>query len=48
MAPCSYVGLALGMVLGGRILFGSLDFTDIDGQHPLTVFSLAKLYALGI
>jgi hypothetical protein len=48
MAPYSYIGLALGMVPDGRILFGSLDFADIDGQHPLTVFSLAKLYTLGI
>ena len=35
MAPCIYVGLALGMTLGGRIHFESLEFTDIDG--PATV-----------
>ena len=35
MAPCTYVGLALGMALGGRICFGSLEFADIDGPAPV-------------
>jgi hypothetical protein len=35
MAPCTYVGLALGVALGGRICFGSLEFSDIDGPAPI-------------
>ena len=31
MAPCTYVGLALGVAPGGCISFGSLRFADIDG-----------------
>ena len=30
MAPSTYVGVALGMALGGRIRFGSLELADID------------------
>ena len=35
MAPCTYVGLALGTAPGGRICFGSLEFTDINGPAPV-------------
>ena len=35
MAPCTYVGLALGMAPGSRIRFGSLEFTDINGPAPV-------------
>ena len=35
MAPCTYVGLALGAPPGGRIHFESLEFTDIDGPAPV-------------
>jgi hypothetical protein len=31
MAPCTYVGLALGMALGGHIHFGSHEFA-VDGS----------------
>jgi len=34
MAPCSYIGLALGAALGGRIRFGSLEFADANGPTP--------------
>jgi hypothetical protein len=44
MAPYTYVRLALGMAPGGRIRFGSLEFTDIDG--PATVNSLLLSQAL--
>jgi hypothetical protein len=40
MAPCTYIGLALGAAPGGRIRFESLEFADI-------VFSLAKLCTSG-
>ena len=35
MAPCTYVGLALGVAPGGRIRFRSLEFIDIDGSTPV-------------
>jgi hypothetical protein len=35
MAPCTYVGLALGAALGGRICFRSLEFSDIDRSTPV-------------
>jgi hypothetical protein len=35
MAPCTHIGLALGAAPGGRIQFGSLEFTDIDGPAPV-------------
>jgi hypothetical protein len=35
MAPCTYVGLALGAALSGRIRFGSLEFSNIDGPAPV-------------
>ena len=44
MAPCTYVGLALYVAPGGRIRFGSLEFTDING--PALVNSLLPSQAL--
>jgi hypothetical protein len=44
MAPCTYVRLALGAVLGGRICFGSLEFIDVNGPTP--AFSLLPYQAL--
>jgi hypothetical protein len=35
MAPCIYVGLAIGAAPGGHIRFGSLEFTDVDGPPPV-------------
>ena len=35
MAPCTYVGLALGAAPSGRIRFGSLEFADVDGPAPV-------------
>ena len=35
MAPCTYVGHALGMASGSRIYFESLKFTDINGPAPI-------------
>jgi hypothetical protein len=35
MAPCTYVRLALSTAPDGRIRFGSLEFTDIDGPAPV-------------
>jgi hypothetical protein len=35
MAPCTYIGLALGAAPGDRIHFRSLEFTDIDGLVPI-------------
>ena len=35
MAPCTYVGLALGETLGSHIRFGNLEFVDIDGLVPV-------------
>ena len=35
MAPYTYVGLALGVAPGGRIHFGSLEFTDINRPAPI-------------
>jgi hypothetical protein len=35
MAPCTYIGLALGAAPGGRIRFESLEFADIDGLAPV-------------
>ena len=35
MAPCTYVGLALGTALGGRICFRSLEFANVDGPAPI-------------
>ena len=29
MAPCTYIGLALGAALGGYIRFGSLEFAHV-------------------
>jgi hypothetical protein len=34
MAPCTYVGLALGTAPSGPIHFESLEFTDINGPAP--------------
>jgi hypothetical protein len=34
MAPCAYIRLALGVAPGGRIHFGSLEFTDTDRLAP--------------
>jgi hypothetical protein len=34
MAPCTYLGLALGAAPDGRIGFRSLEFADIDGPAP--------------
>ena len=35
MAPCTYIRLALGAAPGGRIRFGSLEFTNIDRPAPV-------------
>jgi hypothetical protein len=35
MAPCTYVGLALGAAPSGRIRFKSLEFTNIDELAPI-------------
>jgi hypothetical protein len=35
MAPCTYIGLALGAALGGYIRFRSLEFADIDRPAPV-------------
>jgi hypothetical protein len=35
MAPYTHIGLTLGLALGGRIRFGSLEFADIDGPAPI-------------
>jgi hypothetical protein len=35
MAPCTYVGLALGAAPSGRIHFKSLEFTNIDELAPI-------------
>ena len=35
MAPCTYIGLALGVALDGRIYFRSIAFADIDGPAPI-------------
>ena len=35
MSPFTYVGLALGVALGGCVHFGSLKFADIDGPAPV-------------
>ena len=34
MAPCTNVGLALGVAPSGRIHFGSLEFIDFNGPMP--------------
>jgi hypothetical protein len=34
IAPYIHIGLALGVAPSGRIQFGSLEFTDIDGPAP--------------
>ena len=47
MAPCTYVGLALGTAPGGCIRFGSLKFTDIDGPAPVNGLLPAKPCTLG-
>ena len=44
MAPCTYVGLALGVASSGRIRFGSLEFTNID--EPALVDGLLPDQAL--
>ena len=35
MAPCTYVGLALGIAPGGFICFRSLEFANINGLAPM-------------
>jgi hypothetical protein len=35
MAPCTHIGLPLGVAPGGRIRFGSLEFADIDKPAPI-------------
>jgi hypothetical protein len=35
MAPCTYVGLALGTTPGGCIRFESHEFANIDGPTPV-------------
>jgi hypothetical protein len=35
MAPCTYVGFALGAAPDGYICFESLEFTDVDGPAPV-------------
>ena len=44
IAPNTYVELALGVAPSGRICFGSLEFTDIDG--PALVNGLLPSQAL--
>jgi hypothetical protein len=43
MVPCTYVGRALGVALGGRIRFGSLEFVDTDGPMPVSGFYLGQV-----
>jgi hypothetical protein len=47
MAPCTYVGLALGMAPGGCIRFGSLEFTKIDGLAPVNSLLLGQALRFG-
>ena len=35
MAPCTYIGLALGVAPNGCITFGNLEFADIDWPAPV-------------
>ena len=35
MAPCIYVGLALGTTPDGRIRFENLEFADINKPAPI-------------
>ena len=35
MAPCTYIGFALGAAPGGRIRFGCLEFANINGLAPI-------------
>lgn len=44
MAPCTYVGLALGAVPGGRICFRSLEFINANG--PMSVLNFIPDQAL--
>ena len=44
MAPCTSIGLALGMAPGGCIRLGNLEFTYADGPAP--VHSLLPSQAL--
>ena len=44
MAPCIYIGLALGMAPGGRIHFRSLEFADAN--RPTLALNLIPVQAL--
>ena len=47
MAPCTYVGLALGAAPGGRIRFESLEFADINGPAPVDGLLLGQALRFG-
>jgi hypothetical protein len=47
MAPCTYIELALGSALGGRIRFKSLEFTDIDEPAPVNGLLPGQALRLG-
>ena len=47
MAPCIYIGLALGAALGGRIRFESLEFADINGLAPVDDLLLSQALRFG-
>ena len=47
MAPCTYVGLALGETLGSHIRFGSLEFVNIDGLVPVNGLLLGQALHFG-
>ena len=47
MAPCTYVGRALGAAPSSRIHFGSLEFADIDRPTPVDGFLPGQALCFG-
>ena len=47
MAPCTYVGRALGMPPYGRIHFGSLEFANVHGPAPIDGIILGQALRSG-